>query len=227
MVFARGKNPRIPKEPQLSVFVKSPTKCLARHAQASVRGWKQLVERIAFIHDQTHSDALVEEIHGAASLRGRHRQRSSEVLPVWRYFRIAAEAAHRDRKVKWDRRTRKNMGSRRPRRPNRRRYWALLEQLSKRNFRAIALTLCTHGFRLRPDGRTVRAGATRIPTSPWRRTFPNPLTAACANRDFEFASCIWDNYPRVAWRVIGLVVAGRTLKEERNLISVGTVASPR
>src|ERR1700674_4634986 len=63
MVFARGKKPRIPKKLRFPLFVKSSTEDASlgiAHASV-VADQKQLTERIAFIHDQTHSDALVEE----------------------------------------------------------------------------------------------------------------------------------------------------------------------
>jgi len=63
MVFPRGKKARIPKKLRFPLFVKSSTEDASLGiAQASVvTDPKQLTERIAFIHDQTHSDALVEE----------------------------------------------------------------------------------------------------------------------------------------------------------------------
>ena len=63
MVFPRGKKPRVPKKLRFPLFVKSSTEDASlgiAHASV-VADAKQLTERIAFIHEQTHSDALVEE----------------------------------------------------------------------------------------------------------------------------------------------------------------------
>jgi len=73
LVFARGKKPRIPKKLRFPLFVKSSTEDASlgiAHASV-VADEKQLTERIAFIHEQTHSDALVEEYIEARALRGR------------------------------------------------------------------------------------------------------------------------------------------------------------
>src|ERR1700760_3775371 len=61
MVFPRGVKARIPKKLRFPLFVKSSTEDASLGiAQASVvADPRQLVERISFIHEQTHSDALV------------------------------------------------------------------------------------------------------------------------------------------------------------------------
>src|ERR1700716_862924 len=61
MVFVRGRKPLVPKKLRFPLFVKSSTEDASLGiAQASVvADQKQLTERIAFIHEQTPSDALV------------------------------------------------------------------------------------------------------------------------------------------------------------------------
>ncbi len=77
-------------------------------AQASVvADEKQLAERIVFIHEQTHSDALVEEyIEGRELYVGVLGNDRLKVLPVWEMsFGSLPEnlPAIATRKVKWDR----------------------------------------------------------------------------------------------------------------------------
>jgi D-alanine-D-alanine ligase len=86
MVFARGKKSRIPKRLRFPMFVKSSTEDASlgiAHASV-VCGRAQLKERIAFIHEQTHSDALVEEyIEGRELYVGVIGNDRLKVLPVW------------------------------------------------------------------------------------------------------------------------------------------------
>ena len=63
VVFPRGRTPRLPKRLRFPMFVKSSTDDASlgiAHASVVADG-KQLAERIDFIHEQSHSDALVEE----------------------------------------------------------------------------------------------------------------------------------------------------------------------
>ena len=86
MVFARGKTPRIPKRVRFPMFVKSSTEDASLGiAQASVvSDERQLKERIEFVHEQTHSDALVEEyIEGRELYVGVIGNDRLKVLPVW------------------------------------------------------------------------------------------------------------------------------------------------
>src|SRR5580658_7730261 len=109
MVFPRGKKPRIPKKLQYPLFVKSSTEDASLGiAQASVvTDQTQLTERIAFIHDQTHSDALVEEyIEGRELYVGVIGNDRLKVLPVWEMRFGSLPESHpaiATRKVKWDR----------------------------------------------------------------------------------------------------------------------------
>jgi D-alanine-D-alanine ligase len=160
MVFARGKKPRIPRKLQFPLFVKSSTEDASlgiAHASV-VEDSKQLEERIAFIHEQTHSDALVEEyIEGRELYVGVIGNDRLKVLPVWEMsFGSLPQSlpAIATRKVKWDRRYQEKYGittAAAVSLPDG--TVARLEQLSKRIFRALHLTgYARMDFRLRPDG---------------------------------------------------------------------------
>ena len=122
------------------------------------RTTKQLTERIAFIHEQTHSDALVEEyIEGRELYVGVIGNDRLKVLPVWEMtFGSLPEnlPAIATRKVKWDRAYQQNYGittAAAADLPDG--TVARLEQLSKRIFRALHLTgYARMDFRLRADG---------------------------------------------------------------------------
>ena len=120
---------------------------------------RQLEERIAFIHEQTHSDALVEEyIEGRELYVGRDRQRSAEgAAGVGNDLRTLPEnlPAIATRKVKWDRGYQQKYGITTAAAENLPEgTMGRLEQLSKRIFGALHLTgLRAHGLSLaRGDG---------------------------------------------------------------------------
>jgi D-alanine-D-alanine ligase len=160
VVFPRGKRPRIPSKLRFPMFVKSSTEDASlgiAHASV-VADEKQLNERIAFIHGQTHSDALVEEyIEGRELYVGVIGNDRLKVLPVWEMtFGSLPESlpAIATRKVKWDRHYQEKYGITTaaaavlPEGTV-----AHLEQLSKRIFRALHLTgYARMDFRLRGDG---------------------------------------------------------------------------
>jgi D-alanine-D-alanine ligase len=160
MVFPRGRKPRIPRKLHFPMFVKSSTEDASLGiAQASVvADERQLGERIAFIHDQTHSDALVEEyIEGRELYVGVLGNDRLKVLPVWEMsFGSLPEnlPAIATRKVKWDRTYQSRYGittAAAADLPDG--TAARLEQLSKRIFRALHLTgYARMDFRLRSDG---------------------------------------------------------------------------
>jgi D-alanine-D-alanine ligase len=160
LVFPRGRRPRPPKRLRFPMFVKSSTDDASlgiAHASV-VSDQRQLLERIEFIHDQTHSDALVEEyIEGRELYVGVIGNDRLQVLPVWEMTfgslpdKLPAIAT---RKVKWDRRYQKKYGITTaaaeilPEGTV-----ARLEQLSKRIFRSLHLTgYARMDFRLRSDG---------------------------------------------------------------------------
>ena len=160
MVFPRGQKPRIPKKLRFPLFVKSSTEDASlgiAHASVVADG-KQLAERIGFIHEQTHSDALVEEyIEGRELYVGVLGNDRLKVLPVWEMsFGSLPESlpAIATRKVKWDRKYQQKYGittAAAAELPDT--ILARLDQLSKRIFRALHLTgYARMDFRLRGDG---------------------------------------------------------------------------
>ena len=160
MVFPRGKKARIPKKLQFPLFVKSSTEDASlgiAHASV-VADEKLLTERIAFIHEQTHSDALVEEyIQGRELYVGIIGNDRLKVLPVWemRFGSLPDSLpAIATRKVKWDRRYQSKYGITTAAAANLPEgTMARLEQLAKRIFRALHLTgYARMDFRLREDG---------------------------------------------------------------------------
>jgi len=160
MVFARGKTPRIAKRVQFPLFVKSSTEDASlgiAHASV-VSDERQLKERVQFIHEQTHSDALVEEyIEGRELYVGVIGNERLKVLPVWE-MTFGTLPDNRPpiatRKVKWDRKYQQKYGittaSAVDLAPE---TVARLEQMSRRIFRALHLTgYARMDFRLRADG---------------------------------------------------------------------------
>jgi D-alanine-D-alanine ligase len=119
---------------------------------------KQLAERTAFIHEQTCSDALVEEyIEGRELYVGVLGNDKLKVLPVWEMtFGSLPEnlPAIATRKVKWDRSYQQKYGiSTAAAVDLPEGTMSRLEQLSKRIFRALHLTgYARMDFRLRADG---------------------------------------------------------------------------
>ena len=142
------------------MFVKSSTEDASlgiAHASV-VSDERQLKERIAFIHEQTHSDALVEEyIEGRELYVGVIGNERLKVLPVWEMTFGSLPEGHpaiATRKVKWDRGYQRKYGittAAAAELPED--VLARLEQLSKRIFRALHLTgYARMDFRLRADG---------------------------------------------------------------------------
>ncbi len=160
VVFPRGRRPRLPKRLRFPMFVKSSTEDASfgiAHASV-VTDERQLKERIAFIHEQTHSDALVEEyIEGRELYVGVIGNDRLKVLPVWEMTFGSLPHGHptiATRKVKWDRNYQKKYGiTTAAAKELPEDVIARLELLSKRIFRALHLTgYARMDFRLRPDG---------------------------------------------------------------------------
>jgi D-alanine-D-alanine ligase len=209
MVFPRGKRPRIPKKLRFPLFVKSSTEDASlgiAHASV-VADLKQLSERIAFIHEQTHSDALVEEyIEGRELYVGVLGNDRLKLLPVWEMtFGSLPEnlPAIATRKVKWDRRYQQKYGittaaaAELPEGTVSR-----LEQLSKRIFRALHLTgYARMDFRLRADGELFVLEANANPNISANEDFAqSALTAGIGYRDLlQRILQLGANYP-AAWR---------------------------
>ncbi len=159
-VFRRGQRYKLTRKLKFPLFVKSVTEDASLGiSQASiVPDADRLRERIEFIHEQTKSDALVEEyVEGRelyVSVLGNERLKT---FPVWEMdFGTLPDvmAGIATRKVKWDRRYQKKHGIRTgaaqslpdgcP---------AYLDKLSKRIFRALNLSgYARMDFRLGADG---------------------------------------------------------------------------
>ncbi len=159
-VFPRGKKPRLPGKLRYPMFVKSSTEDASlgiAHASV-VEDARQLRERIEFVHDQTKSDALVEEyIEGRELYVGVMGNERLTVLPVWEMsFGSLPEKlpAIATRKVKWDRAYQRKYGiSTAAAHDLPEGTQARLERLSKRIYRALHLSgYARMDFRLRADG---------------------------------------------------------------------------
>ncbi|NLG77725.1 MAG: D-alanine--D-alanine ligase [Xanthomonadaceae bacterium] len=159
-VFRKGRRYRLPRKLKFPLFVKSATEdASVGISQASiVSDADRLKERIEFIHEQTHSDALVEEyIEGRelyVSVLGNERLRT---FPVWEMdFGTLPDvmAGIATRKVKWDRRYQEKHGiSTDAAQDLPEGVAAYLDKLSKRIYRALYLSgYARMDFRMRPDG---------------------------------------------------------------------------
>jgi D-alanine-D-alanine ligase len=209
MVFPRGKKPRVPKKLRFPLFVKSSTEDASlgiAHASV-VADQKQLTERIAFIHEQTHSDALVEEyIEGRELYVGMLGNERLTRMPVWemRFGSLPDSLpAIATRKVKWDR-------------AYQRRYdittraadelppavLQQLDRLSRRIYRALHLSGCARiDFRVREDGSVFMLEANPNPNLAREEDFAE--SARAAGMDYsallERIMTLGRNY-RVEWR---------------------------
>jgi len=160
VVFRRGKRVQLPSKLRFPLFVKSATDDASLGiAQASVcQDAQSLRERIAFVHDTTQSDALVEEyIEGREIYVGVLGNDRLSTLPVWEMqFGSLAEghAPIATRKVKWDRRYQVRHGiTTGPALDLPDAVTAQLGRLTKRIYRALHLTgYARMDFRLRNDG---------------------------------------------------------------------------
>ena len=159
-VFRRGKRLQLPSKLRYPLFVKSATDDASLGiAQASVCADPQsLKDRIAFVHEQTQSDALVEEyIEGREIYVGVLGNDRLTTLPVWEMnFGSLAEgqAPIATRKVKWDRRYIAHHGiSTAAATDLSDAVMAQIRRLTKRIYRALHLTgYARMDFRLRNDG---------------------------------------------------------------------------
>ena len=160
LLVPRGKKISVPKKFEFPMFVKSATEDASlgiAHASV-VTDLKQLRERVVFMHEQTNSDALIEEyIEGRELYVGVLGNDRLTVLPVWEMtFGSLPEnlPAIATRKVKWDRRYQQKYGITTAAAENLPDgTMAKLEKLSKRIYRALHLTgYARMDFRLRADG---------------------------------------------------------------------------
>ena len=159
-VFARGQRFKLPKRLRFPMFVKSATEDASLGiAQASVvDDAAKLKERVEFIHQQTTTDALVEEyIEGRELYVGVLGNQRLTTFPVWEMvFGSLPDSLPTiaTRKVKWDKRYQKKYGittkAAQDLAP------AVVDQmgkLSRRIYKALHLSgYARMDFRLKPDG---------------------------------------------------------------------------
>jgi D-alanine-D-alanine ligase len=159
-VFPRGQRFKLPKRLRFPMFVKSATEDASLGiAQASVvEDAGKLKERVEFIHEQTTSDALVEEyVEGRELYVGVLGNRRLSTFPVWEMvFGSLPESlpAIATRKVKWDKRYQKKYGI--TTRAAQELSPSVVDQmgkLSRRIYKALHLSgYARMDFRLKPDG---------------------------------------------------------------------------
>lgn len=185
-VFRKAQRYRLPRRLKFPLFVKSATEDASLGiSQASVvHDAERLKERIEFIHEQTNSDALVEEyIEGRELYVGVMGNERLRTLPVWEMdFGTLPDvmAGIATRKVKWDRRYQKKHGIRTgvakdlpeglP---------AYLDRLSKRIYRALYMSgYARMDFRMRPDGSVFVLEANANPNISEQEDFAESAKAA-------------------------------------------------
>jgi len=158
-VLRCGQRYRVPAKLKFPLFVKSVSEdgSLGISQASVVHDVDHLKDRIQFIHDQTRSDALVEEyIEGREFYVGVMGNQRLQTFPVWEldFGTLPELAGIATRKVKWDRAYQKKHGI----------HTAAaqtlpegmegyFDKLAKRIYRALSLSGYSRiDFRMRPDG---------------------------------------------------------------------------
>ncbi|MFO1469178.1 MAG: hypothetical protein U1F35_22465 [Steroidobacteraceae bacterium] len=211
LLAVRGRKLRLPKKLAFPLFVKSATEDASlgiAHASV-VADEKQLRERVAFIHEQINSDALVEEyIEGRELYVGVLGNDRLSVLPVWEMsFGTLPEnlPAIATRKVKWDRRYQQKYGITTAAADNLPEgTMARLEKLSKRIYRALHLTgYARMDFRLRADGALYVLEANANPNLAAEEDLAQSALKAGMSYDelLHRILLLGDHYP-AAWRML-------------------------
>jgi D-alanine-D-alanine ligase len=205
-VFPRGRRLKLPKRLRFPMFVKSATEDASLGiAQASVvEDAARLKERIEFIHEQTTSDALVEEyVEGReiyVALLGNQR---ITTLPPWEMI-FGSAPAIATRKVKWDKRYQKKYGitttAAKDLPPT---VVEQLERQSKRIYKALHLTgYARMDFRLRADGSLFVLEANANPNLSEGEDFADSARAAGVSYDELLARIISLGLGyQAAWRI--------------------------
>ncbi len=199
-LFRRGVRYKLPRKLKFPLFVKSATEDASLGiAQASiVHDAVKLKERIEFIHEQTNSDALVEEyIEGRELYVGVMGNNRLRTFPVWEMdFGTLPDvmAGIATRKVKWDRAYQKKHGIRTNAAANLPDgVGAYLDKLSKRIYRALHLSgYARMDFRMRPDGSVFVLEANANPNLSYGEDFA------------ESAHTVGVEYPQLLDRIIRL-----------------------
>jgi len=159
-VFPRGQRFKLPKRLRFPMFVKSATEDASLGiAQASVvEDAAKLKERVEFIHEQTTTDALVEEyVEGRELYVGMLGNRRLTTFPVWEMvFGSLPDSLPMiaTRKVKWDKQYQKKYGittkAAQDLAPT---VVDQMGKLSRRIYKALHLSgYARMDFRLKPDG---------------------------------------------------------------------------
>jgi len=159
-LLPRGRRYRAPGRLRFPLFVKSATEDASLGiSQASiVHDGVKLAERVQFIHDQTSSDALVEEyIEGREIYIGVVGNERLTNFPLWELnFGTLPDvmAGIATRKVKWDRRYQQKHGiDTGPARDLPEGLDRRIAQLARRIYRALSLSgYARIDLRLKPDG---------------------------------------------------------------------------
>jgi D-alanine-D-alanine ligase len=205
-VFPRGKRLKLPKRLRFPMFVKSATEDASLGiAQASVvEDAARLKERIEFIHEQTTSDALVEEyVEGReiyVALLGNQR---ITTFPPWEMV-FGSAPAIATRKVKWDKRYQKKYGitttAAQDLPPT---VVEQLERQSKRIYKALHLTgYARMDFRLRADGSLFVLEANANPNMSEGEDFADAARAAGVSYDELLAKVLSLGLGyQAAWRI--------------------------
>ena len=184
-VFRRGQRYKLPRKLKFPLFVKSATEdASVGISQASVvHDAERLKERIQFIHEQTNSDALVEEyIEGRELYVGVLGNDRLRTFPVWEmdFGTLPDVMAIATRKVKWDRKYQSRHGIRTGAAlelPDG--CAAYLDKLSKRIYRALSLSgYARMDFRMRPDGSVFVLEANANPNISHQEDFGDSAQAA-------------------------------------------------
>jgi D-alanine-D-alanine ligase len=190
-VFRRGVRVNIPRRLRFPLFVKSTTEDASLGiAQASVvEDAAKLKERIAFVHEQVGSDALVEEyIEGRELYVGVMGNDRLTRLPVWEMvFGSMPDslAAIATRKVKWDKRYQEKYGiTTHAAEDLPAPVVARLDKLSRRIYRALGLSgYARMDFRVTADGQVYVLEANANPNLEAAEDFAESARAAGVTYD--------------------------------------------
>jgi len=185
-VFRRGAHVHVPRKLRFPLFVKSTVEDASLGiAQASVvEDAARLKERIAFVHEQIKSDALVEEyIEGRELYVGVMGNERLTRLPVWEMvFGSLPDslAAIATRKVKWDKRYQAKYGiTTRAADDLPPAVLASLDRLARRIYRALGLSgYARMDFRVNPQGQVYVLEANANPNLEAAEDFAESARAA-------------------------------------------------
>jgi D-alanine-D-alanine ligase len=209
-VFPRSKRPRLPSRLRYPLFVKSATDDASLGiAQASVcADERSLRDRITFVHDQTESDALVEEyVEGREIYVGVFGNERLQTLPPWElnFGSLPADQAPiATRKVKWDRRYQAHHGITTGAAQDLPEAVVIeLDRLARRIYRALHLTgYARMDFRVRRDGGVLALEANANPNLAATEDFARSAGLIGMSYDAVLARILsLGRGYRAAWRV--------------------------